>query len=73
MWQHSGIALFFVVSNLAILSGRKEQTSIVYGFVRWYEEPRLYSERPAKKYKRGGVKNPLTASKEKLHLQPTAV
>ena len=23
----------------------------------------------AKKYKRGGVKNPLTASKEKLHLQ----
>ena len=41
MWQHSGIALFFVGANIE--SGRKEQKLTSAEKVRWYEEPRLYS------------------------------
>lgn len=66
MWQHSGIALFFVVSNIEWQKGAKTNEHRKSAMVR--KNPG-YILSNAKKYKRGGVKIPLTASKEKLHLQ----
>lgn len=42
MWQHSGIALFFVGANIE--SGRKEQKLTSTKKCDGTEEPRLYSE-----------------------------
>lgn len=66
MWQHSGMALFLFWVDLRVAERSKNL---------WVHKMHDGTKNPGyirfekSKYKRGGVKNPLTASKEKLHLQ----
>lgn len=66
MWQHSGMALFLFWVDLRVAERSKNL---------WVHKMHDGTKNPGyirfekSKYKRGGVKITLTASKEKLHLQ----